>query len=138
MESGDIQERKRVNGDEEAERFYRELEAPALIGIEACGNSQWFIDLLERLGHQVWVGDAAKIRASYVRRQKKDRRDAGHILWLLMEGRFPRLWVPIAEQRDLRQRGASASTALDDPVGCGAVTALAFVLTMFCIVKTML
>jgi len=102
-ESGEIVERKLVNGDGEAERFYRELESPALVGIEACGNSQWFIELLERLGHEVWVGDAAQIRASYVRRQKTDRRDAGHILRLLMEGRFPRLWVPSAEQRDLRQ-----------------------------------
>ena len=101
--SGEISERKLVNSDGEAEQFYRSLEAPALVGVEACGNSQWFIDLLERLGHQVWIGDAAQIRASYVRKQKTDRRDAGHILKLLMEGRFPRLWVPTAEQRDLRQ-----------------------------------
>ena len=63
-ETGEWTERKLMNGDGEAERFYRALEAPALIGIEACGNSQWFIDLLERLGHEVWVGDAAQIRAS--------------------------------------------------------------------------
>jgi len=102
-ETGEISERKLVNGEGEAERFYRALDWPALIGIEACGNSQWFIELLERLGHQVWIGDAAQIRASYVRRQKTDRRDAGHILKLLMEGRFPKLWVATAEQRDLRQ-----------------------------------
>ena len=102
-ETGEIAELKLLNGDGEAERFYRELEAPALIGIEACGNSQWFIELAEQLGHVVWVGDAAQIRASYVRRQKTDRRDAGHILKLLMESRFPRLWTPSAEQRDLRQ-----------------------------------
>lgn len=102
-ETGEISEQKLINGDGQAERFYRGLAGPALVGIEACGNSQWFVDLLERLGHQVWIGDAAAIRASYVRKQKTDRRDAGHILKLLMEGRFPRLWVPTAEQRDLRQ-----------------------------------
>jgi transposase len=102
-ETGEVYERKLVNGDGEAERFYRSLPCPALVGLEACGNSQWFIELLERLGHQVWVGDAAQIRASYVRKQKTDRRDAGHILRLLMENRFPRLWTPSAEQRDLRQ-----------------------------------
>jgi transposase len=102
-QTGELAELKLVNGDGEAEGFYRALEAPALVGIEACGNSQWFIDLLERLGHEVWIGDAAQIRASYVRRQKTDRRDAGHILRLLMESRFPRLWVPSGEQRDLRQ-----------------------------------
>ena len=102
-ETGEIAELKLLNGDGESERFYRELEAPALIGIEACGNSQWFIELAEQLGHVVWVGDAAQIRASYVRKQKTDRRDAGHILKLLMESRFPRLWTPTAAQRDLRQ-----------------------------------
>jgi transposase len=38
-----------------------------------------------------------------VRRQKTDRRDAGHILKLLLEKRFPRLWVPNTAERDLRQ-----------------------------------
>jgi transposase len=102
-ETGEISEQKLCNGDGEAERFYRALQGPALVGIEACGNSQWFVELLQRLGHEVWVGDAAQIRASYVRRQKTDRRDAGHILRLLLENRFPRLWTPSAEQRDLRQ-----------------------------------
>ncbi len=102
-ETGEVSEHKLLNGDGEAERFYGGLEAPVLVGIEACGNSQWFVDLLERLGHQVWIGDAAQIRASYVRKQKTDRRDAGHILRLLIEDRFPRLWVATAEQRNLRQ-----------------------------------
>lgn len=102
-ETGEITEHRLMNGNGEAEQFYRGLQAPALIGIEACGNSQWLVDLLQGLGHEVWIGDAAQIRASYVRRQKTDRRDAGHILKLLREGRFPRIWVPTAEQRDLRQ-----------------------------------
>lgn len=101
--TGEINEHKLMNGSGEAEEFYRALESGSLIGVEACGNSQWFLELLERLGHEVWIGDAAAIRASYVRKQKTDRRDAGHILRLLMESRFPRLWVPRAEQRDLRQ-----------------------------------
>lgn len=102
-ETGEIYEHQLMNGDGGAEQFYRRLPAPALIGIEACGNSQWFVDLLNRLGHRVRVGDAAQIRASYVRKQKTDRRDAAHILKLLMEERFPQLWVPSARQRDLRQ-----------------------------------
>ncbi len=102
-ETGEIGEHRLMNGDGEAEHFYRDLPVPALIGLEACGNSQWFVDLLERLGHEVWIGDAAQIRASHVRKQKTDRRDAGHILRLLMEKRFPRLWVPSGAERDLRQ-----------------------------------
>jgi transposase len=52
---------------------------------------------------EVWMGDAAAIRASYVRKQKTDRRDAAHILKLLLENRFPRLWRPSPRERDLRQ-----------------------------------
>jgi len=102
-DTGEIAERKLVNGDGEAERFYRSLPSPSLVGMEATGNSQWFVQMLERLGHEVWIGDAAQIRASYVRRQKTDKRDASHLLKLLLEGRFPRLWTPTAEQRDGRQ-----------------------------------
>ncbi|MGA7358185.1 MAG: IS110 family transposase, partial [Candidatus Sulfotelmatobacter sp.] len=32
-----------------------------------------------------------------------DRQDAQHILQLLMENRFPKIWVPSGENRDLRQ-----------------------------------
>jgi transposase len=59
-DAGEIAGRKLVHEDGEAERFYRRLPAPSLIGIESCGNSQWFVELLERLGHQVWIGDAAQ------------------------------------------------------------------------------
>lgn len=101
--TGEVQEHRLTHSDGEAERFYRQLQAPAKVALEACGNSQWFIDLLQRLGHEVWIGDAAKIRASYVRKQKTDRRDAGHMLQLVLEKRFPRLWTPTAEMRDQRQ-----------------------------------
>jgi transposase len=103
VETGEITERKLGHSNGDAERFYRNLPVPALVGMEACGNSHWFSDLLEAIGHEVWLGDAAQIRASFVRKQKTDRRDAAHILRLLVEGRFPRIWVPSREQRNLRQ-----------------------------------
>jgi transposase len=102
-ESGEVEERSLTHSGGEAEQFYRGLARPALVGMEAVGNSQWFVGLLERLEHEVWIGDAAQIRASYVRQQKTDRRDAGHILKLLIEGRFPRIWTPTTEMRDHRQ-----------------------------------
>ena len=102
-ETGETGEQKLVHGSGEAQPFYKQLPRPALVGMEATGNCQWFIELVEDLGHVLWIGDAAQIRAGYVRKQKNDRRDAGHILKLLAEGRFPRLWAPDREQRDLRQ-----------------------------------
>jgi transposase len=71
--------------------------------MEATGNSHWLVDLLAELGHELWVGDAAQIRASYVRQQKTDKRDAAHLLKLLVEVRVPRIWMPSSEVRDLRQ-----------------------------------
>jgi transposase len=102
-ETGETGERKLVHARGDAKVFYQQLAAPVLIGMEATGNSQWFVELVEDLGHEVWIGDAAQIRASYVRKQKTDRRDAAHILKLVVQGRFPRLWTPDREQRDLRQ-----------------------------------
>ena len=102
-ETGETGERKMVHASGDAKTFYQQLAAPALIGVEATGNSQWFIELVQDLGHEIWIGDAAQIRASYVRKQKTDKRDAAHILKLVVEGRFPRLWTPDREQRDLRQ-----------------------------------
>jgi len=101
-ETEETGERKLVQASGDAERFYRQVAAPALIGMEATGNSHWLVDLLSELG-QLWVGDAAQIRASYVRQQKTDKRDAAHILKLLVEGRFPRIWMPSSEVRDQRQ-----------------------------------
>ena len=102
-ETGETGERKLVHAEGDAERFYRSVTAPALIGMEATGNCHWLVDLLAEIGHELWVGDAAQIRASYVRQQKTDKRDAAHIMKLLVEGRFPRIWMPSSEVRDLRQ-----------------------------------
>jgi len=101
--TGECGERKLVHATGEAKMFYQQLAEPVLIGVEATGNSQWFIEWMEDLGHEIWIGDAAQIRASYVRKQKTDKRDAAHILQLVVQGRFPRLWTPDREQRDLRQ-----------------------------------
>jgi transposase len=73
-----------------------------VVGIEATGAMQWFLELLEELGIECRVGHPAKIRAKETRKQKHDRRDARLILELLIEGRFPEIWMPSIEQRDLR------------------------------------
>lgn len=101
-ETGEIRE-QRLGHREEAERFYRSLAGPVRVGMEACGQWLWFERLLEELGQELWLGDAGQIRATVVRKQKTDRRDAEHMLRLLLEGRFPRIWVPKREERDARQ-----------------------------------
>jgi len=104
-ETGEFQER-RLQHREEAESFYRELAARAAqvrVGMEASGHARWFERLLGELQFELWIGDAAEIRTKRVRKQKTDRQDAQLILKLLLEDRFPRIWVPSWENRDLRQ-----------------------------------
>jgi transposase len=100
--TGEIR-RRRLQHPQEAREFYAALAGPVLVGVEACGKTQWFEQLLGELGHQLWMGDPARIRALCVRQQKTDRRDAEHILELLLTGRFPRLWIPTPAERDVRQ-----------------------------------
>ena len=104
-DTGEFQER-RLAHREEAEKFYRGLAAvgqKVRVGMEASGHARWFERLLAELNFELWIGDAAEIRTKRVRKQKTDRQDAQLILQLLLEDRFPRIWVPSWENRDLRQ-----------------------------------
>jgi hypothetical protein len=101
-----IVERRLDHASGEAQAFYRSLqsfEEPVRVGIEATGPIHWFERLLTELGHELWIGDSAKIRASEVRKQRTDERDASLILDLLLSKRFPKIWVPTPAERDLRQ-----------------------------------
>ena len=66
-ETGETGERKLVQAWGDAAGFYRQLSAPALIGMEATGNCHWLVDLLAELGHELWVGgcgaDPGQLRA---------------------------------------------------------------------------
>jgi transposase len=73
------------------------------VGLETTGFSRWFERLLAELGFEVWIGDAAEIKTRRAKKQKTDRQDAQLLLKLLLEDRFPRIWVPSPENRDLRQ-----------------------------------
>src|SRR2546425_6249084 len=102
-ETGECGER-RLTHREEAEQFYGMLkERSVRVGMEASGHARWFERLLSELQFELWIGDAAEIRTKRVRKQKTDRQDAQLLLRLMIEDRFPRIWVADAENRDLRQ-----------------------------------
>ena len=100
--TGELREQELAHDGDAVEQFYRALRPPVTIGIETTGYTQWFHALMHRLGHTVLVGEAAKIRAMVVRKTKTDRRDARHLLDLLKHNRFPTVWMPDPETRDLR------------------------------------
>jgi transposase len=104
-ESGELGERRLVH-PEEAEQFYgklREQKLAVRVGMESSGHAGWFERLLRHCEFELWIGNAAEIRTKRVRKQKTDRQDAQLLLRLMMEDRFPRIWVPDAANRDLRQ-----------------------------------
>jgi len=98
---------QRLEHREPAEKFYRELASrreKMRVGMEASGHARWFERLLAELDIELWIGDAAAIRAKRGRRKPKtDRQDAQHILHLMLKDDFPQIWVPSWENRDQRQ-----------------------------------
>ncbi len=105
-ETGEYLERTLQHSTGEAEKFYRDLRqngASVRVGMEATGHARWFERLMAELGFELWIGDPAEIKAARVGRQKRDREDARLLHRLLMENRFPRIWVPDPGNRDLRQ-----------------------------------
>jgi transposase len=89
---GEIKEERLSHDSLDAVRnFYAQFDAGVIVGVEACGYSEWFETMLHDLGHEVWVGDATKIRYRARSRQKTDRRDAELLLDLLLKDEFPRI-----------------------------------------------
>ena len=104
-DTGEVQER-RLEHREEAEKFYRDLATQGMkvrVGMEASGHARWFERLMAELRFELWIGDAAEIRAKRVRKQKTDRQDAQLILRLMLKDYFPQIWVPSWENRMLRK-----------------------------------
>ena len=102
VETGEIDERRLEHEGDQVRAFYAGLPHPVLVGIEATGSMQWFLELMEELGIECVVGHPAQIRAGEPRRQKNDRRDARLLLRRLKQDDFPKIWMPSVEQRDVR------------------------------------
>ena len=64
------------------------------VGMEGSGHARWFERVLSELQFELWMGDAAEICTKRVRKQKTDRQDAQLTLRLMLEDRFPQIWVP--------------------------------------------
>jgi transposase len=100
--TGEIVEKTLKHEGETVREFYASLPPPVVVGIEATGSMGWFLRLMEELSLTCRVGHPAAIRKAETRRQKHDRRDADLLLKLRVEDRFPAIWMPSTELRDLR------------------------------------
>jgi transposase len=100
--TGEVVEMTLTHEGNNVREFYAKLPRPVRVGMEATGSMQWFVNLMEELGIECRVGHPAEIRAAEPRKQKHDRRDADLILKLLVENRFPAIWLPSKELQNLR------------------------------------
>lgn len=103
-EAGEVQQVELHHQKDDVRAFYQQFEGEVIVGFETSGYAYWFEEMLEELGHQVWIGDPAEIRRQARRRQKNDRRDADLILELMLRGDFPRLHRQSAESRQVLQQ----------------------------------
>ena len=114
-DTGEVVEKTLQHEAEKVREFYSALAGPVQVGIEATGSMHWFLELLEELGIDRQVGHPSEIRKAETRKQKHDRRDAALLLKLQVENRFPSIWMPSTELRDLRTLLTAPS-----PVGADA------------------
>jgi len=96
---GEVHECELQHKGNQVREFYAQFQGKVIVALEASGYSAWFEELLESMGHEVWLGNPAEIRRKAPRRQKNDRRDADLILELMLKGDFPRLHRFRAESR---------------------------------------
>jgi len=101
---GEVQIKQLDHRADDLRQFYSQLPGKFIVGLETCGTSRWFEQLIEELGGEVWIGHASDVRRFAKRRQKNDRRDAELILDLLLKGDFPRIHQRSAQSNEvLRQ-----------------------------------
>lgn len=103
-EDGEIHQCKLDHGKDDIAGFYRQFSGEVVVGIEASGYIEWFEEMLESIGHEVWVGDSGEIRRLARRRQKNDKRDSMLILELMIRGDFPRVHRQTAESRQVMKQ----------------------------------
>jgi len=66
--TGEVVERRLEHENGEAKMFYATLPSPARVGMEATCDAPWFERVLREHHHELWIGDAAEIRAAMVRK----------------------------------------------------------------------
>jgi len=61
-ETGEFSEKTLSHEGNGVREFYGSLKGPVVVGIEASGSMQWFLEVLEELRIECRVGHPAKIR----------------------------------------------------------------------------
>jgi hypothetical protein len=67
--------------------------------MEASGHARWSERLMAELNIELWIGACSGDPQPTSTQAEGHREDARLILHLLLEDRFPRIWVPSWENR---------------------------------------
>lgn len=108
---GEVVEEGRIPSNEAAMRRQFEGEARQRIAMECGTHSPWLSRLLKKLGHQVMVANARKLRAISQNESKNDRADAEMLARLAYSD--PQLLSPIQHRSVERQRDLNLIHARD-------------------------
>src|SRR5262249_16548398 len=101
-DTGAVIEKTLKHEGDAVREFYAAISPPVVVGIEATGSMGWFLRLMEELAIEGRVGHPVAIRKAESRRQKHARGEGALVLQLLAEDRFPTIWMPSTELRELR------------------------------------
>jgi hypothetical protein len=87
-ETGEVGEERLAHASGDAQRFYEKSAVPVLIGMEATGNSQWFIELVQDLKRACKCVEQAFSEAFVVREFRRDRKEyrQHRVLWARADG----------------------------------------------------
>lgn len=99
---GELTQHRLENDPPRIEHFFLQIPR-ARVAIEASGTWWWFVDLLDRLGHQPVLSNPKQTKAIAAARLKNDRVDAERLVLLLRGDLLPTVWIPPAELREARE-----------------------------------
>jgi transposase len=94
---------KLYNDEGELKRFFKQY--PRLkCAVESCRGYEWFVDLLEEMGMEVFLGHPRKIKLIAESRNKTDKVDSKILMQLLANNFYPTVYRATKEERELRER----------------------------------
>lgn len=91
-----------VNDEQIVREFFKQFKS-LCCAIESCRGYEWFVALIQTLGHEVKIGDSRSIKLIAQSSCKTDRIDSQILMELLAKGYLPCAYQPTEKERDYRQ-----------------------------------
>ncbi|OYV38840.1 MAG: hypothetical protein B7Z80_08945 [Rhodospirillales bacterium 20-64-7] len=103
-----------LNQTELVTKFFQQFSKIECV-VESCRGYEWFVEMLQKQGHTVHVGDSRSIKLIAHSRCKTDKVDSQILMELLAIKYLPTTYIPTAKEREyrelLRHRSSLVQTA---------------------------